>query len=90
MAKKVSVKLDRKGMGEFLRGAEMTQMVGSSGWMIAGMAGVGYEADTWVSPDPGRSGQPRVVSGVRAATWKAAHDNARNNTLLRSRDAGRV
>ena len=87
---KVKVKLDRKGMGEWMRGSEMRGMVRSSGDRVASAAGPGFEADTWISPEPGRSGQPRAVSGVKAETWDAYHRQSRNNVLLRARGAGRV
>lgn len=87
---KPKVKLDRVGMGKFMRGPEMRAMVRASGDRIANAAGAGFEADTWISPEPGRSGQPRAVSGVTATTWGAARRNARDNVLLRSRDAGRT
>ncbi len=90
MARKALVKLDPKGMGAFLRGSEVRRMVRSSGDRVASAAGPGFEADTWVSSDAGRRGQPRAVSGVRATTWGAAHRNARDNVLLRARDAGRL
>lgn len=90
MAKNVKVRLDRKGVGAFMRGAEVRGMVRSSGDRVAGAAGRGFEADTWISSEPGRSGQPRAVSGVKAETFGARVRNARDNVLLRARDAGRV
>lgn len=90
MARGVKVKLDSKGVGRFMRGPEVRRMVRASGDRIAAAAGPGFEADTWVSPEPGRSGQPRAVSGVRVATWRAAHRQARDNVLQRARGAGRM
>lgn len=87
---KPKVKLDRVGMGQFMRGPEMRAMVRASGDRIANAAGAGFEADTWISPEPGRSGQPRAVSGVAPETFTARQRNARDNVLLRARDAGRT
>ena len=95
MAKKVSVKLDENGVGQFLAGAEVRGMVRSSGDRIAAAAGRGFEADTWISPTRGTSRKgysnpPRVVSGVTAETWSARRRQSRDNVLQRARDAGRV
>ena len=95
MAKKAKVRLDENGMGQFLAGAEVRRMVRSSGDRIAAAAGQGIEADTWISPTRGTSKRgysnpPRVVGGVSATTAAARVRNARDNVLLRARDAGRV
>ena len=49
---------------------------------IAGQAGEGYEAGSF-------QGRRRYRGSVITAGFKAQLDNARNNTLLRSLDAGR-
>lgn len=85
---KPKVKLDSAGIGKFMRGPEVRAMVRSSGDRIAAAAGPGFEADTWISSEPGRRGQPRAVSGVTAETFDARRRNARDNVLLRARDAG--
>ena len=95
MAKRVRVKLDEAGMGRFLAGSEVAGMVRSSGDRVAAAAGDGFEADTWVSATRGvskrgNSNPPRVVSGVAPETFGARRRNARDNILLRARDAGRV
>ena len=96
MAKRVKVKLDsERGMAAFLRGPDVARMVRASGDRIAQRAGDGFEADTWISPTRGvsrrgYSNPPRVVSGVFAETYEAKRANSRDNTLLRSRDAGRT
>ena len=90
MAKDVRVKLDRGGMGALMRGSEMRGMVRKSGDRIAAAAGEGIAADTWIAPEPGRSGQPRAVSGVQADSWKGYQRQRRDNVILRARDAGRV
>lgn len=84
------VELDKRGVGEFLRGKEMRGMVRKSGDRIAARAGSGFEADTWISPEPGRSGEPRAVSGVQSESFRAMRRQARDNILQRSIDAGRV
>ena len=95
MAKRVRVKLDEAGMGRFLAGSAVAGMVRSSGERVAAAAGDGFEADTWVSATRGvskrgNSNPPRVVSGVAPETFGARRRNARDNILLRARDAGRV
>ena len=95
MARKPSVRLDENGVGRFLAGPEVRGMVRSSGERIAAAAGPGFEADTWISPTrgvskKGNSRPPRVVSGVVPETFTARARNARDNILLRARDAGRV
>lgn len=90
MAKKVQVKLDRKGMGAFMRGPEMRAMVRASGERIADAAGEGISADTWIASEPGRSGEPRAVSGVKADSWRGYQRQSRDNVILRARDAGRT
>ena len=95
MAKRVRVKLDEGGMGRFLAGSAVAGMVRSSGERVAAAAGDGFEADTWVSATRGvskrgYSNPPRVVSGVFPQTYDARRRNARDNILLRARDAGRV
>ena len=90
MAKSVRVKLDRDGMGALMRGSEMRGMVRKSGDRIATAAGAGIAADTWIAPEPGRSGQPRAVSGVQADSRKGYQRQRRDNVILRARDAGRV
>lgn len=90
MAKSVKVRLDRKGMGALMRGPEVRGMVRASGERIAAAAGEGISTDTWIAPDPGRSGEPRAVSGVKADSWKGYRRQSRDNVIQRSRDAGRV
>lgn len=77
---------DRPGIGAFLRGHEVQEMVRQSGDRIAERAGSKFEADTWISPEPGRSGQPRAVSGVKATV-----PTSKNAERLRAAiEAGRV
>lgn len=96
MAKRVKVRLDSEGgLAAFLRGPEVAGMVRASGERIAAAAGAGFKADTWISPTRGtsrrgHSNPPRVVSGVTTETYEARRRNARDNILLRARDAGRV
>ena len=90
MASKPSVKLDRGAVGALLRGPEVRRMVGSSAERIAARAGSGFAADVWISPDRGRSGEPRAVGGVRTDSFGARKRQSRENLLVRARDAGRV
>lgn len=95
MAKRAQVRLDEQKMGAFLTSAPVRGMVGSAAQRVAAKAGTGFDADTWVSPVRGTSARgnsnpPRVVGGVSATTAAARVRNARDNVLLRARDAGRV
>lgn len=86
MAKKVTFKPDNYGIGALMRGSEMQGLVRASGDRIAQRAGSGFEADTWIAHYPGRSGQPRAVSGVKSTRpgSKAAE------RVQRSVEAGRI
>ncbi len=96
MGKRVKMDFDSEGgLAAFLRGSEVAGMVRSSGNRIAAAAGRGFEADTWISPTRGtskrgNSNPPRVVSGVAPETPDARRRQARDNVILRARDAGRV
>lgn len=81
-------KPDSRGIGAFMRGPEVQTMVRRSGDRVARAAGDGFEADTWISPAPGRTPEPRAVSGVKAETWSARYRQARDNVLQRARGAG--
>lgn len=85
MARNVRFKPDSKGIGDFMRGTEVQKLVRASGDRIADRAGEA-KADTWISPEPGRSGQPRAVSGVfpRDGGSKAAE------RIQQSISAGRI
>lgn len=83
---RVKFRPDKPGIGAFLRGPEVRAMVRESGDRIAERAGRQFEADTWISPEPGRSGQPRAVSGVKATV-----PTSKNAERLRAAiEAGRV
>lgn len=82
---RVKVKLDSKGgMAAFLRGSEVANMVRGEADRVARIAGPGFEADTWVSPTPGRRAPARVIAGVAATTIQARVRNARDHVLLRA------
>lgn len=84
------VKLDRGAVGVFLRGPEVRRMVGTSAERIAARSGKGFASDVWISPDRGRSGEPRAVGGVKTDSFSARRRQSRDNILVRARDAGRV
>lgn len=74
---RVTIKLNKSGVGEFLKGPEMTAITTELAQSIAKRAGDGYEADSYV-------GKTRVNASVYPATFEATRDNNRNNTLLKS------
>lgn len=94
MAKRIKVELDTwGGVGDFLSGREVGAMVRGEADRIAGIAGRGFEADTWIDFAPRRSGRgnvnpPRVVGGVTATSIEARARNARDQVLLRALRGG--
>lgn len=77
MDKSIRFELNRKGVGEMLKGSDMQQMLLGEAEKIAGRAGSGYETDTFV-------GKTRANASIWAATDEAKSDNFENNTLLKS------
>lgn len=84
--RKVSFRPDNVSIGAFTRGPEMQRIVRQSGDAIAQRAGSDFEADTYISSEPGRYGQPRAISGVRS---KRGGSNAADR-LQQSIEAGRI
>ena len=82
MAKKrVKVVLNRAGVRELLRSAEMMQICAEHANRALQSLGAGYEVTT-------RTGKNRVNAEVRAETREAIADNARNNTILKAIGGG--
>jgi len=80
---KVKFELNRKGVAELLKGAEMQGVLSEYAEQVhqrcaAGSAGPDeYEASTQVRGT-------RAVATVRAATKRAYHSNLKHNTLLKA------
>lgn len=82
MAKKhVRVTLNKKGVRELLRSAEMMQICAEHANRALQSLGDGYEVTT-------RTGKNRVNAEVRANTRRTLIDNARNNTILKAIGGG--
>jgi len=74
---KVEIKLNRAGVRELLRSAEMRQICVEQAQAIAARAGNDYATDS-------RTGVNRVNASVYPATAEASRDNMKNNTLLKA------
>lgn len=75
----VKLVLNREAVSELLlKSPEMQSIIGELGQEIAARAGEGYVSEVKV-------GQNRAYCNIRTDTLEARIDNARNNTLLKSR-----
>lgn len=74
---KVRIKLNRAGVGQLLKSAEMQSVLSERATAIRQRAGAGYEQDVHV-------GKTRANAMVKATTHKAMRDNMKNNTLLKA------
>lgn len=77
MSKKNRFALNKKGVVELLKSAEMQAVLNEYGSVIASRAGDGYECNDVMSGD-------RAKVFVRAETDEARRDNNENNTLLKA------
>lgn len=71
------LELNREGVRQLLRSAEMAEICRQQAEMIRARCGDGYETDSY-------TGKNRVNASVYAATGKAVQDNLKNNTLLKA------
>ena len=74
---KMQFKLNHAGVGQLLKSSEMQSLLTDRATEIRNRAGDGYEQDIYV-------GKTRANAMVRATTYQAKADNARNNTLLKA------
>ena len=74
---KVTIKLNRDGVGELLHSNEVRRLCEDYANKAVGRLGDGYCADT-------RNAQTRVYATVFAQTSKAKKDNLKNNTILKA------
>ncbi|MDZ5548252.1 hypothetical protein [Enterococcus cecorum] len=70
-------KLNRAGVSQLMKSAEMKSVLISYASNIRNRCGDGYEQDIYV-------GSNRANAMVSAATAKAKRDNSKNNTLLKA------
>lgn len=69
--------LNRKGVGEILKSAEMQEVLSGYAAGIKSRCGEGYEQDV-------RVGRNRASARVSAATPQAKAENMKNNTILKA------
>ena len=74
---KMKFKLNRKGVAELMKSAEMQAVLKDYATGIRNRCGDGYEQDIYV-------GKNRANAMVSATTYKAKADNMRNNTILKA------
>lgn len=74
---KVQVKLNRKGVADLMKSAEMQEVLKDYATNIRNRCGDGYEQDIHV-------GKNRANAMVSATSFPAKKDNLKNNTLLKA------
>lgn len=74
---KMQFKLNRSGVGQLLKSAEMQSALSERATEIKNRCGNGYEQDVYI-------GTNRANAMVVASTYQAKADNSRNNTLLKA------
>ena len=74
---KVKFKLNRAGVGQLLKSAEMQRVISEKASEISGRAGDGFEAETYV-------GRDRARAIVKAETREAYKECLYNNALLKA------
>lgn len=76
MSKK-TFKLNRKGVADLLKSAEMQEVLTEYATGIRNRCGDGYTQDIYV-------GKTRANAMVSAETYQAKRDNLENNTILKA------
>jgi len=74
---KMEFKLNRKGVSELMKSAEMQEVLKGYATGIRNRCGDGYEQDMHV-------GKNRANAMVSATTYQAKADNLKNNTILKA------
>jgi len=74
---KVKFELNRKGVADLMKSAEMQEVLKKHATNIKNRAGTGYEQDVHV-------GKNRANARVWAESSQAKKDNMNNNTILKS------
>lgn len=74
---KMQFKLNRSGVADLMKSDGMQKVLEKKASEIKNRCGEGYEQDIFV-------GKNRANAMVRAETYEAKKDNAKNNTLLKA------
>lgn len=74
---KIKFELNRSGVRDLLKSAEMAGVLSEHAEAIRSRCGEGYETDE-------KSLSTRVVASVYTAEYEAMRDNSDNNTLLKA------
>lgn len=74
---KMNFKLNRKGVADLMKSAEMQDVLKGYATEITNKCGDGYRQDMYI-------GKNRANAMVSAATYQAIADNMRNNTILKA------
>ena len=74
---KMQFKLNRKGVADLMKSAEMQEVLNGYATNIRNRCGDGYEQDIHV-------GKNRANAMVSATTYQAKADNLKNNTILKA------
>lgn len=74
---KMQFKLNRRGVADLMKSAEMQTVLNEHATNIRSRCGDGYEQDV-------RIGRNRANAKVSAATYQAKSDNMKNNTILKA------
>ena len=74
---KMQFKLNRKGVADLMKSAEMKEVLKGYATGIRNRCGDGYEQDIYV-------GKNRANAMVSAVTYQAKADNLKNNTILKA------
>lgn len=77
MATKVRFQLNRSGVAELMKSAEMVSIMEEYGSKALSTLGDGYEMNTHI-------GRNRANVEIEAVTYKAKRDNLENNTILKA------
>lgn len=77
MSKKIDFQLNKAGVAELLKSAEMQAMLEDKASGIKNRCGDGYEQDVYV-------GRNRANAMVYASSFEAKRDNLKNNTILKA------
>lgn len=77
MSKVVDFELDREGVKDFMRSAEVQELCETIASQVCASLGDGYEVDTFV-------GETRANASVGAVTPHAYYSNLKHNTILKA------
>lgn len=81
MANKVKIQLNRQGVQEMMKSAEMMSICRDLANDALGRLGNGYEVTTY-------DGKTRVNASIIAKTYQAKKENSENNSILKALRGG--